>query len=146
MKNKKILIVIIGLLIILFFIIEYKNYKDKQNSEFSLNSTLSCMKICEPIYNEDKNLLGEEKSITPKYFYNSEDRNCYYSGGIDYFLETNKKIKNVVFKHVKKCATGETLLYFSTLLDSNYKNCTVAKECTYTLDDFVKKEKEIMKN
>lgn len=146
MKKRIKIILIIGLLVIIsFLIIEYKNYKNKQNKEFLLNSTINCMKVCESTYNKDKNSLGEEKAITPNYFYNIKTGDCYYSGGIEYLQKINSEFIDVVFRHIKNCSTGEVLLYFSTIEDTNYKNCTIAKECAYTLDDYIKKEKEIMK-
>lgn len=102
---------------------------------------MACIKICELIYEEDKNLLGIEKSITPKYFYSTKEKSCYYSGGIDFYEFIGENIVNISHRHVKNCSTGKRLLYFSTSKhDKNYDNCTVAKDCAYSLEEYKKKK------
>ena len=140
MNRKTIVLIILGVILSIFLFLEYKNYRRNQDNLFFLQATQNCMKICEPLYTNDKNFLGEEKAINPKYHYNQKNGLCYYSGGIDIIDYFEGELTRLTMRHVKECLTGKTLLYYPW-----EKNCNdFSERCFWDIESFIEEEKKIM--
>lgn len=140
-KNLKIILIVLGIILIGFLILEYKDYRQQKNLEFLINMSQKCREVGEKIYQKHMKVIGEGLMYKPEYYYSEKLRTCLYVGGYN----LGGTDVNYTEKTVKDGFTGEELLVYALSTKDGKKEAQDCAICVPSDSEFEKEKNHLIK-
>ena len=122
-----------------FFLPSQKLAQNEQKKQaFLFEKQTECRNICDKLYKDDKEALGDTSVMNPRYTYNENKNACFYSGG------WISSVLHSLTKRVVNCQTNEELVTFMTINNEVLTN--FCGTCVNSSNEYEIKEKEFMGN